>query len=364
MRSVGEKRTSRRVSSKKATARRKASGASKKSSNRVTTGRPRRKRSVVTQAFRKIRRAPLSAKKSAARKSKKAITHAPSPKSEPVQELQAPSYMPIPERELPGGYGDNHIYLMVRDPHWMFSYWEIQRDHEERALAQLDARREQVKSVLRVYDITNPSEDASFCDLPLFGLARQWYIEVEPGRGYVVEIGLLHEDGRFVALARSNEVTVPRDSMSDELDERWMGIDFDKMYALSGGFAVGQSSLDLRRQMEQRLSGAITSGSGASHVSSISSPIKKQERGFWFHLDCELIVYGATEPDAKVTLQGQDIKLRPDGTFSMRFALPDGKIVLDATATSADDKEERTIVPKVERNTDRPAPYLKPEAPK
>jgi hypothetical protein len=150
--------------------------------------------------------------------------------------------------------------------------------------------------------------------------------------------------------------------MSVIIDERWMGIDFDKMYALSGGFEVGKCSMELKRLMEERLMGAISSGSGAGVISSMGSVVKKEkQRGFWFILDCELIVYGATEPDARVTLQGLEIKLRPDGTFSLRFALPDGNYVLDAHAHSADGIEERIIVPVVNRKTERPAPIVKPE---
>jgi hypothetical protein len=121
--------------------------------------------------------------------------------------------------------------------------------------------------------------------------------------------------------------------------------------------------MELKKLMEERLMGAISSGSGAGLISSLSSPVKisggGKQRGFWFILDCELIVYGATEPDARVTLQGREIKLRPDGTFSLRFALPDGHYVLDAHAHSADGIEERIIVPVVDRRTERPAPILK-----
>ncbi len=59
-------------------------------------------------------------------------------------------------------------------------------------------------------------------------------------------------------------------------------------------------------------------------------------KGFWFNVNAELIIYGATEPNAKVTLGGHEIKLRSDGTFSFRFALPDGKYDLPAVAVSAD----------------------------
>jgi hypothetical protein len=80
-------------------------------------------------------------------------------------------------------------------------------------------------------------------------------------------------------------------------------------------------------------------------------PGPEKERGFWFWVNTELIVYGATEPDASVTFQGKPIPLRPDGTFTLRFALPDGVQVMPIRAVSADREEERTITPIVSRET-------------
>ena len=91
----------------------------------------------------------------------------------------------------------------------------------------------------------------------------------------------------------------------------------------------------IRRQLAQEISSLGVSSFG---VSSLSSPFGGMEKakGFWFNVNAELIIYGATEPDAKVTLGGHEIKLRSDGTFSFRFALPDGKYDLPAVAVSAD----------------------------
>ncbi len=264
-----------------------------------------------------------------------------------------------PPRELPWSYGDNHIYVLIRDPYWLYSYWEIQKDHQDKILGKLGGSWDHVVSVLRVYDITDRKINAPFFDILLQNMASCWYINVQPNRSYVVEIGLLHKDGRFVALARSNEVTTPRAGMSEIIDEQWMGLDFDKMYALSGGFQVGKSSMELKKLMEERLRGAISSGSGAGVISSMASPVKIKKRGFYFWLECELIIYGGTEPDATVTMQGRPVKLRPDGTFTLRYALPDGKFVFDAHAHSADGVEERVITPIVARNTERPAPVFK-----
>ncbi len=66
--------------------------------------------------------------------------------------------------------------------------------------------------------------------------------------------------------------------------------------------------------------------------------------GFWLNINAELIVYGATEPDAQVTLGGRPIQLRPDGTFSCRFALPDGQYQLAVAATSARNDSRHAIL--------------------
>jgi hypothetical protein len=69
----------------------------------------------------------------------------------------------------------------------------------------------------------------------------------------------------------------------------------------------------------------------------ISSPLEggqPSREGFWFNVNAELIIYGATEPNAQVTIGGRPIQLRPDGTFTCHFALPDGDYALAATAVS------------------------------
>jgi len=58
-----------------------------------------------------------------------------------------------------------------------------------------------------------------------------------------------------------------------------------------------------------------------------------------------------TEPDAHVTLQGEPVKIRSDGTFAVRFNLPDRRHVLPMVASSRDGAERRTIVLAVDRNT-------------
>jgi uncharacterized protein len=115
----------------------------------------------------------------------------------------------------------------------------------------------------------------------------------------------------------------------------------------------------IRRQLQQQISSAMggefgipSSWSGA--VGSVTSPYGRPERqrGFWFNVNAELIIYGATEPDAEVTIGGKKIRLRPDGSFSYRFALPDGRYALPAVARSADKVESRGAALKFNRSTE------------
>jgi hypothetical protein len=90
-------------------------------------------------------------------------------------------------------------------------------------------------------------------------------------------------------------------------------------------------------------------------VTGISSPTSKagqQPKGFWFNVNAELIVYGATERDATVSIGGRKIKLRPDGSFSYRFALPDGHYEMPVVAISADETDGRAAEMKFSRSTE------------
>ncbi len=121
----------------------------------------------------------------------------------------------------------------------------------------------------------------------------------------------------------------------------------------------------VRRKWQQELFSAAaaefsapTSWSGAfgefSSFSSLSSPFGPGERrkGFWFNINAELIIYGATEPDASVTIGERKIHLRPDGTFSYRFSLPDGKFDLPTMAVSSDQSDSRKAALSFSRKTE------------
>ena len=268
----------------------------------------------------------------------------------PAQEHIHPTYEPAQR------YYDDTITLLVRDPHSVFSYWDMHDDTPGRVAHSHGIDAAGCQFVLRVYDVTGAAFDTAnghICfDLSVEGTTGSYYINVpRDGRDYIVEIGLKDGNGNFYMMARSNVITVPRASVSDRLDEEWMIADEDfwKIYSLSGGFGQLGSSEEVAEFMKKRLAGQEASGA----VSSFSSEalVGKKKDDFWFRLDCELIVYGATEPDAVVTLGDKLVTLRPDGTFTTRFAMPDGLRILPVKAVSQNRKNEKTITPTLSRTT-------------
>ena len=67
--------------------------------------------------------------------------------------------------------------------------------------------------------------------------------------------------------------------------------------------------------------------------------------------DAELIVYGATDPSAKLQIGGEDVPLASDGTFRLQVPFRDGvqNYLIEATDSTGDQK--RNINMKFERVT-------------
>ena len=257
-------------------------------------------------------------------------------------------------QDLPWGYGQDKIILQVRDPRWIHAYWEVTRATYERLKDELKDEFYRVKRVLRVYDVTQVIFDGKnahrFFDIQINEHSNNWYIDTaSPGRSWCVDFGLLLADGRFIMLVRSNTVCTPVEGPSWITDEEWMAPEdmFARLYGM--GFGLGRSSA-VGKGWQERVRRELISSPG---ISSTASPVKKVpgERKFWLAVNTELIVYGATEPDAKVYVQDKQVNLRHDGTFTMRFALPNGKQVIPVKAVSSDSKEERLITPVVTKET-------------
>ncbi len=104
------------------------------------------------------------------------------------------------------------------------------------------------------------------------------------------------------------------------------------------------------------------SGIGMSGIGFSASAAPIRPRKFWLVADAELIVYGATEPDATVTIGGRPIKLNSDGTFRFQMSFPDGLIDYPIMAVAADGEQTRSIHMKFERETPERKTNTKEEA--
>lgn len=258
--------------------------------------------------------------------------------------------------DLPFSYNKTKIVLLVRDPFWVFTYWDLSQDTFHEVSRLMGGKSGAVKPILRVYDVTDLEFNGknahwSF-DVDVFLDARSWYVNVGiPSRSYLVDLGLLDENGNFYLIARSNLVKAPKDGPSDVIDEQWMGIDFEEMYILSGGLGVGLSSAELRERKKIFLEQTQSSVGASENHSAGWAKREEKKRKFFFEVETELIVYGRTEPDAKVTLNGEPLALRSDGTFSLRYYLPDGKKNLPIKAVSSDGVDTRSATIQVDKET-------------
>lgn len=258
---------------------------------------------------------------------------------------------------------DEHdrLVVMVRDPYWLHAYWELAPRSVERAQSALGQHWHSTRPVLRLFHISSDGSAVLGREIAIHGGVNHWYVDVQnPPQQFRMEIGYVTAAGQFYCLARSNTVTTPPAGTSDSVDENWADIDqnADRIFAMSGGYSQRGTSLELQELLEERLRRPMGSpmqtryGGGASKVVADAADLP-------FAVDAELIVYGVSHPHAHVTLQGEPVPLRPDGSFAVRMRLPDRRQVIPVIASSPDGVEQRTIILAVERNTKVLGPVLR-----
>jgi hypothetical protein len=247
----------------------------------------------------------------------------------------------------------DRLVVMVRDPYWLHAYWELNPRTVERAQSALGQHWHGTKPVLRVFRVAADGSAEIYREISIHGGVSHWYVDVQnPPQQYRMEIGYLTLGGQFYCLARSNTVMTPPAGTSDSVDENWVDIDqnADRIFAMSGGYSQRGTSLELQELLEERLRRPMGNpmqtryGGGAARAMTGAHELP-------FAVDAELMVYGVTDPHAHVTLQGEPVPLRPDGSFTVRMALPDRRQVIPVIASSSDGVEQRTIILAVERNT-------------
>ena len=250
----------------------------------------------------------------------------------------------------------DRMVLMVRGPHWIHAFWEITARSIARAQAALGQEWHGARPMLRLIElesglIATPSERV-VREIAVHGGVKNWFIDIREQHRYRCEIGYLAVSGRFQALVRSNAVTMPNSPQGETLDAHWgeISTDCERIYALSGGFSAEHSSTELQDLFEQRLRRPM--GPPAARSSGADDDAEDSDApAFELEVDAEMVVYGVTQPGAYVTLQGEPVKVHPDGTFRVRVELPNRRQVLPIVASTADGASRQTVVMAVERNT-------------
>jgi len=252
----------------------------------------------------------------------------------------------------------DRVVLMVRDPYWLHVHWELSSRSIQRAQAAMAEHWHTAKPVIRLLEIptkgTTSSTEMMVRDVEIHGGVNNWYIDVlDPPKGYRVEIGYVTAVGRFHSIARSNSVMTPQPGICNSLDHNWLDVaeNCERIFALSGGYSGEGSADELQEVLEDRLQRPVGPPSANRHGVGAEPASGGRNANFQFSVDAEMIIYGTTRPDAHVTLGGEPIKLREDGTFSVRMNLPDRRQVLPMTSCSRDRTTQQTIVLAIERNT-------------
>jgi hypothetical protein len=301
--------------------------------------------------------------------------------------------------ELPDAYGTGRVFLTARDPHWLYAYWDLNWQQ----IADYRGQSSDGRVLLRLFE---KNHTAPAQELSLQNDSRNWYIPVnKAATTYTAELGFWRHDGQFHVINRSREATTPPDVLSPDTTARFVTIPIDITFRdllniirahmkdgehladalhrlqaagfrfpfqvglklgpwseeqeralehILGGdllrrIQVGSFEISewLRRRLQEQLGSAVFSAFSPGGASWSAAP----QKGFWFAVNAELIIYGATEPDAKVTVDGKPIKLRSDGTFSFHYAFPDGEYRMPIVAVSRAGDDQRGVELAFKRST-------------
>lgn len=170
---------------------------------------------------------------------------------------------------------ESRIHLISCNPQGAYTHWEITDAHKQALRSQGGSQ-----LALRLMDVTDidPSYQAAriIQQFDIEETARDRYLPIPvKGRNYVVEIGYLTNDGNWMPLARSATTRIP-------------------------SYTARNVPLDV---------------------------------------NAELILHGATEPGASLTIGGRTVKLSEDGTFRVRIPFPNGSLEYPIMTVSADGEQ-------------------------
>jgi hypothetical protein len=338
----------------------------------------------------------------------------------------AEAIMPLPEAA-----GSGRVYLTPRDPHWFFAHW----DFSAAAQAEHNAQSRDRHLILRLHSAAAPQPvlaemhvhpeskhwfvptpqpgEKQFVELGYYRSNRRWHslavstVQATPpdrvSPDSTVEFATIPLELPFATMldllkGRAENLAAKPAPLARVVDQLrplapehfpkstpppvWTPEQAQALTDLLATKPAGAAASSPTSNEFAPTAAALdwpefsfdseTGGVAALPSSPVSSFFGGEgQPDFWFNVNAELIVYGATVPGAAVTFAGKPIALQPDGSFRFRFALPDGRYELPVTAVSADGTDGRAAELTFTRTTDRrgsvaaaPAdPVLRPPPP-
>ena len=116
--------------------------------------------------------------------------------------------------DLPVKYEQDSINLLVRDPHWIYVYWDISEKRKNLLLHEFG--NEFISKSVPVLKITNISRNESFY-VRINEFSTNWYVNVPDANSiYVAEIGRKISDAFFISMLNSNSIVTPGDRVSND----------------------------------------------------------------------------------------------------------------------------------------------------
>jgi len=277
---------------------------------------------------------------------------------------------------------DTRVVFLPRDPQWAYVFWEISEADRNTAYA---AGASQL--CLRVADVTGLPGGSihphALQELVVDAHASEWYLPVPlSDRDYRVELGYRKAVGGWISLAYSSVARVPALHPSEQILDQFVPFSLEapaglastlpapvepadaglheRLYqsATSRWRRLGRGSEAFHELEDSAFSGAAA-GAQASGVGPWASGrnesglggVAPRQRSFWLVADAELIVYGATDPAARLTIGGEEVPLSADGTFRVQVPFRDGQQLYPIEAVAADGEQKRNITLEFRRTT-------------
>ncbi|WP_353292737.1 DUF4912 domain-containing protein [Synechococcus sp. M16CYN] len=282
------------------------------------------------------------------------------------------------------------VVFLPRDPQWAYVFWEI---------SDIDRKRAQKEGAnhlcLRLFDVTGKQDSKAhphtLQEVTVDSHSTEWYLPIPLcDRDYRVELGYRVAND-WMSLAFSSVARVPALHPSEQILDQFVPFSLDMSAPASPAISeppdaplyeqksISSSGLHERlyqsatvhfrrhrtgseefhetiyNSLDSRQPALSSSGVGlwasGRNDSGLGGVAAARQRFFWLVADAELIVYGATDPSAQLTIGGEDVPLSSDGTFRIQVPFRDGGQAYAIRAVAADGEQKHNITFNFERRT-------------